>query len=88
MSTPNITQAQVLALVAALLTAGVVLFKLHISDVDQAKYLAAITGVIVTVWPIADAIIRHGRSQTVAAAHNLAAAQIANTPADLGDKAA
>jgi type III secretory pathway component EscS len=88
MSTPSITAAQVVAFAVALLGAATIVFKLNLSDAEQAKLVAVITAVVISAWPIADSIIRHGRSNAVAAQHNLAAAHIAATPIDQGDAGA
>lgn len=86
MSTPSITAAQVVSFLVAILGAAAIVFKLNISDAEMAKYVGIITAVVVAAWPVADAIIRHGRSTSVAAAHNLAAAQIQSAP-DAVDRA-
>jgi len=73
--TPDITPAQIAAAVAAVLSACVVLFKLDISDGEQASLVTALGVFLAVAWQIADSIVRHGRSKKAAAEANLAAAQ-------------
>lgn len=87
MKTPDVSAAQIVAALSALATALVVLFKLPLTDVQQGALATIIGTVVPTAWIIADSIIRHGRSNATAAAHNLAAAQIQNLPPDGVDRA-
>jgi TolB-like protein len=88
MSTPSITAAQVVAALSALAGALVVLFKLNLTQEQQAALITIIATAVPIGWVIADSIIRHGRSNAVAAQHIEAAAQIAAVPADQGDAGA
>lgn len=85
MSTPSITAAQLVAALSALAGALVVLFKLRLTQEQQAALITIIATAVPIGWVIADSIIRHGRSGAAAAQHNLAAAQITAVPVDLGD---
>lgn len=76
MKTPDVTPAQIAVALAAIVSACVVLFKLNISDAEQAQLVIGLTAVIGVSWKIADAIIRHGRAGVVAAQHQQAAAEI------------
>lgn len=78
MSTPSITLAQVTATVLAVLGL-VAAFGLSITK-DQQDGIVQVITVGYPLFLAADAVIRHGRSASVAAAHNLAAAQIQNAP--------
>lgn len=75
MSTPDVTAAQIVGALGALITALVVLFKLDLSDAQQAGLITALGTIVPVAWAIADAIIRHGRSK-VAAALVTAAAEV------------
>jgi hypothetical protein len=87
MATPDLTPAQLVSALVALLGAAVVLFKLNLTQEQQAAFATAIGTIVPTAWLVADAIIRHGRSSAQAAAHHLAAVQVQNS-ADVADKAA
>jgi hypothetical protein len=76
MATPDLTPAQLVSALVALLGAAVVLFKLDLTQEQQAAFATAIGTIVPTAWLIADSIIRHGRASVVAAQHNLAAAQV------------
>jgi multisubunit Na+/H+ antiporter MnhB subunit len=65
METPDITKAQIIALVQALL-AVIVAFGVPLSDRQEAAILG-LAGAIAIVLPLADAIIRNGRSRIYAA---------------------
>lgn len=65
METPDITKAQVIAIVQAVL-ALVVAFGVHLSDKQQTAIIA-LAGAVAVVLPVADAIIRNGRSRVYAA---------------------
>jgi hypothetical protein len=65
METPDITRAQVVALVQAIL-AVIVAFGINLSDAQQTAILG-LAGAIAIVLPLADAIIRNGRSRIYAA---------------------
>lgn len=64
MQTPDITKAQVLALMQAVI-ALVVAFGVDLSTEQQTAILG-LAGAVAVVLPIADAIIRNGRSRIVA----------------------
>jgi hypothetical protein len=66
MKTPDITPAQIAAYLTAIVTAGVVLFKLDLTDAQQAALVAGISAAVALGFPLADAIIRHGRSRQLA----------------------
>lgn len=65
METPDITKAQVIALVQAVL-ALVVAFGIDLTD-DQTTAIIGLAGALAVVLPLADAIIRNGRSRVYAA---------------------
>lgn len=65
MNTPDITPAQIIAGLTALLGAVVVLFKLQLSDEQRAAFITIIGTVVPLAWTIGDAIIRHGRSRAL-----------------------
>jgi hypothetical protein len=85
MSTPDLTPAAVVSALSALAGALVVLFKLNLTQEQQAALVTVIATVVPAAWLVADAVIRHGRSGAVAAQHNLAAAQVANPPVEGDD---
>jgi hypothetical protein len=65
MQTPDITAAQVLSIIASLVTLAV--SNLWI-DSDTGKLVTEIAAIVVpAVWILADAIIRHGRASNAAA---------------------
>lgn len=73
MKAPNITQAQIAAVIAALVAViGV------IQTVNERLQLPLIyvLGAIAVAWIISDAVLRHGRSGVAAAQHNQAAAEV------------
>lgn len=70
---PDITKAQILALVQAVLGL-LVSFSFTISQAQQTAIIAFCTAALVFL-PVADAIIRHGRSKVAAAQVTAAAAQ-------------
>lgn len=65
MDTPDITKAQIIALVQAVL-ALVVAFGIDLTD-DQTTAIIGLAGALAVVLPLADAIIRNGRSRIYAA---------------------
>lgn len=65
MEMPDITRAQTVALVQAVI-AVVVAFGVDLSDA-QVTALIGLAGAIAVVLPLADAIIRNGRSRIAAA---------------------
>jgi hypothetical protein len=65
METPDITKAQIIALVQAVLAVAVS-FGVDLSDRQEAAILG-LAGAIAVVLPLADAIIRNGRSRIYAA---------------------
>lgn len=67
MNTPDITPAQIIAGLTALLGAVVVLFKLHLSDEQRAAFITIIGTIVPLAWTLGDAIIRHGRSRALSA---------------------
>lgn len=71
MKTPNVTQAQVGALLAAL--AAVVATVQAAPERLQVPLLVAVAGIVVA-WIVADAVIRHGRA-------GIEAARVAAAPA-------
>lgn len=76
MKTPDLTPAQLVTGLATLVSAVLVLFKLHLTDESRAALLTALGVIVPVAWQIADSIIRHGRSNVVAAQHYQAAAEI------------
>jgi hypothetical protein len=78
LKTPDVTPAQILALVQAFLGL-VVSFGFDLSTAQQAAVIAFCTAALVFL-PVADAIVRHGRSNAVAAlAKADAPVNVANT---------
>lgn len=73
MQTPNITQAQIAAIVAAV---GAVLAIINQADDRLQIPLLALIGVLGLAWIVSDAIVRHGRAGVAAAQHVEAAAEI------------
>lgn len=65
METPDITKAQIIALVQAVLAVAVS-FGVDLSDRQESAILG-LAGAIAVVLPLADAIIRNGRSRIYAA---------------------
>ena len=65
METPDITKAQVIALVQAVI-ALVVAFGIDLTD-EQTTAIIGLAGALAIVLPLADAIIRNGRSRIYAA---------------------
>ena len=63
MSTPDITKAQVLAIVQALIGLGAA-FGLDVSPAMQSAIVQLCTAALVII-PAADALIRHGRSRAL-----------------------
>lgn len=64
MQTPDITKAQILALIQAVLALAIA-FGVDLSTEQQTAILG-LAGAVAVVLPIADAIIRNGRSRIVA----------------------
>lgn len=87
MKTPDVTPNQYGTWIAGVVAAAVVLFKLNLSGVDQGILVAGIVSAVGIGQSISDAIVRHGRATVAASANNLAAAQVANLPADGVDTA-
>jgi hypothetical protein len=73
--TPDFTPAQIVAGFTAILGALVVLFKLDLSDAQQAAFTTIIATLVPVGFFVADAIIRHGRARN---AENIAAAKSAS----------
>jgi len=71
--TPNITQAQIGASVAAV---GAVVALINQAPDRLQVPLIALIGVLGLGWIVSDAIVRHGRSGVVAAQHAQAAAEV------------
>lgn len=78
LKTPDVTPAQILAVVQAVLGL-VVSFGFDLSTAQQAAVISFCTAALVFL-PLADSIIRHGRSNAVAALAN------ANDPTVAGEK--
>jgi hypothetical protein len=68
MATPDITPAQIISALVALLGAVVVLFKLDLSDAQRAAATTIIGTLVPLVWVLGDALIRRARAQHAAAA--------------------
>lgn len=60
---PALTTEAFVAYIAAALSAAVVLFKLDLSDAQQAAAITIIGGLLTIAIPFAAAIIRKGRAQ-------------------------
>jgi hypothetical protein len=78
LSTPDITKAQILSLVTAALGLAVS-FGLDLSTGQQAAVIAFCTAALVFL-PVADAIIRHGRSKVAAASVTAEALAVRGEP--------
>lgn len=76
MKTPDLTPAQLISGLGAVLSALVVLFKLNLTGEQQAALLTVIGTIVPVAWQLSDAIVRHGRAGVVAAQHQQAAAEI------------
>lgn len=70
---PDLTPAQLISWLTALLGAVVTLFQLDLTDAQRAAAVTIITVLVSVGWFVADAIIRHGRSRIAAAQINAAA---------------
>jgi hypothetical protein len=82
MPMPNITQAQVAAVVAALVAV--------IGVISQAPErlqlpLVIVIGAIAVTWIVSDVYLRGKRTETVTASHQVAIAQLQNLPSDGDD---
>lgn len=66
-SMPNVTPAQIVSALIALLSVATVLFKLDISDADMAVIIGAVGTIVPAAWLIADAVLRRGRAAVVVA---------------------
>lgn len=84
---PDLTAAQVVSALTAILTACVVLFKLNLSAEQQGAAIAIIGTVVPSVWIYADAHLRGKRNEVLAAQHLHAAAQVRAIPLDGVDNA-
>lgn len=82
MQTPNITQAQIAAIVAAV---AAVIGIVQTAPERLQLALLVVLGAIAVSWIVSDAIVRHGRSGNAAAQANLAAVQVQSLPADGDD---
>lgn len=67
LETPDITPAQVISALTSLVAAAVVIFKLDMTDAQRGAIIGAISVIVTIVWQIADALIRRGRAQALAA---------------------
>lgn len=87
MKTPDITPAQIVSVVLALI-GMLVAFGLNVSKAQQDAIVQVIT-VGFPAFLIADSYLRGKRNEAAAAAHNLAAAQTSafGSSPDQGDKA-
>lgn len=68
METPDITRAQILAIVQALI-ALVAAFGLNVSETQSTAIIQLATALAVVI-PLADAAIRHGRARIAASDHH------------------
>lgn len=86
MKSPNITQAQIAAVAAALVA---VLGVISQAPERLQQTLIIVLGAVAVAWILADALIRPGRAKVAAAQHNQAAAEVAAAAAtahlDQGD---
>lgn len=73
MNTPDITKAQIVALVQACVALAIA-FGINLSEPQQTAIIG-LAGAIAIVLPLADAIIRNGRSK-------IYAAHVANEPTE------
>lgn len=73
MNTPNITQAQIGAIVAAI---GAVLAIVNQAPDRLQIPILGVVAVIAVAWIVSDAIVRHGRAGVAAAVHTQAAAEV------------
>lgn len=67
LKTPNLTQAQIIGYLSAIVSAAVILFKLNLTDAQIAAAIALIGALVPVAHFFADAIIRRGRAQVAAA---------------------
>lgn len=85
MSTPDITPAQIVGLITTLLSSVVVLFKLDLSEAQQAAAVS-IAGVVVAVaFMVSDALIRRARTNIKVAEVEHLTAQMLALPPDKGN---
>lgn len=82
MSTPDVTPTQYATAAGAL---AAVLAIVYQAPARLQIPILALVGVLGVAWLLADAVIRHGRSNAVAAQHALATAQIQNMPTEGDD---
>lgn len=85
MSTPDTTTAQIIAYATAALTALVVLFKLDISDTQQAAAITILSAVLGAFHLYSDARIRNGRASIAAAQVQQPQTLVQNAPEATGD---
>lgn len=74
MKSPNITQAQIAAVIGAL---GAVLAIVYQAPERLQLPLLGVLGAIAVAWIVSDALVRHGRAGVAAAQHTQAAAEVA-----------
>lgn len=65
-NTPDITLAQIIGWVTALITSALILFKLDMTDAQKGALLALSTTLVTVGWFVADMIIRKARNERVA----------------------
>lgn len=82
---PNTTSAQRFAWAATIATSLVVLFKLDLTDAQQAALVTILIGLGSVAHFVADAIVRHGRATGVGAELAKAAPAVDRPPADGDD---
>lgn len=67
MSTPDITPAAITSLILLVLTNGIVLLGLDLSEARKAAITGVVNGVVLAAFLIHDAVIRQGRAKVAAA---------------------
>lgn len=67
LKTPDLTQAQIIGYLSAILSAVVILFKLDLTDAQMGAAIALIGAGVPMAHMIADALIRRGRAGVAAA---------------------
>lgn len=67
MQTPDITPAAIVALILLVLTNGIILLGLDLTDARKSAIEGLVNGVVLAAFLIHDAIVRNGRAKAFAA---------------------
>lgn len=81
----NSTTAAIIAALAPIIAAVVVLFKLDLTQDQQAEIVAGLAAIVTVAAAIYASVIQHSNAKIVASANQLATAQIQNLPPDGDD---